>query len=291
MQALISGFTFVKSGLTLGYPIKESIESLEPLCDQVVITVGFDDPDLKTDDGTYQYLRDHFRHKKFLFQKSFWNPKMAAEGFLLAQQANCSLRECRGKYCQFLHADEVLHENELFKIHNAVIEMEKNPKIQGLLFNYKHFYGNCDTIKHSADIYRREVRLIRNHIGTKALQNIQGFKGPNDEKLLCQSVDAQIFHYGLALKNEFLKLRNDHLKKLLPKYQAHNEYEHVWGLKEFIGSHPRSMQSWIEQNKNELAPLKLPPKHHVKNLFFAASDVIENLTGIRLGEYKSYKHY
>jgi len=45
---LISGFTFIKHGLNLGYPIKESIESIEPLCDEIIINVGYDDPELNT---------------------------------------------------------------------------------------------------------------------------------------------------------------------------------------------------------------------------------------------------
>lgn len=289
MQALISGFTFVKNGLSLGYPIKESIESLEPICDQVVITVGFDDPDLKCDDGTYQYLRDNFPHKKFLFQKSFWDPDMKKEGVLLAQQTNYSLRECRGKYCQYLHADEVLHEADLSKIHNAVLDMEQDPKIQSLVFNYHHFYGNCDTVKQSADIYRREVRLIRNLIGAKALHNIQGFKGPNDEKLNCKAVDAHIYHYGWAFKQDLMKTKNKIIKELLPESQTPNQYAHVWGLKPFKGQHPQCMKSWIEKNKNELAPLELPPQHNLKNVVLAISDFIEDLTGIRPGEYKSYR--
>ena len=168
MKPLISGFTFIKHGLTLGYPIKESIESIEPLCDQIVITVGYDDPELEKDDGTYQYLRDHFPHKKFLFQKSFWDPEMKKGGLVLSQQTNYSLRECRGKYCQYIQGDEALHEDDLHLIHDAVMDMEKNPKLEGLVFNYLHFYGNVNILKHTRNIYRSEVRLIRNGLGAKS---------------------------------------------------------------------------------------------------------------------------
>ena len=39
----VSGFTFIKNGLTLGYPVLESILSIEPLCDEVIVNVGFED--------------------------------------------------------------------------------------------------------------------------------------------------------------------------------------------------------------------------------------------------------
>ena len=55
---MISGFTFIKNGLSLGYPFKESAESIAPLCDEIIIIVGFNDPDCKKDDGTYEYLQD-----------------------------------------------------------------------------------------------------------------------------------------------------------------------------------------------------------------------------------------
>ena len=37
VQRRVSGFTFIKNGLSLGYPIKESIMSIEPLCDEIII--------------------------------------------------------------------------------------------------------------------------------------------------------------------------------------------------------------------------------------------------------------
>ena len=54
MTKQISGFTFIKNGLTLGYPILESVQSIDPICDEVVINVGYDDPNLEKDDGSCQ---------------------------------------------------------------------------------------------------------------------------------------------------------------------------------------------------------------------------------------------
>lgn len=291
MQALISGFTFIRHGLTLGYPIKESIESLEPLCDQIVITVGFDDPELEKDDGTYQYLRDHFRHKKFLFQRSHWDPRMKTKGLVLSQQTNYSLRECRGKYCQYLQADEVLHEKDLQKIHDAVLEMEKNPKVQGLVYDFLHFYSSPELVRHSYPLYRREVRLIRNKVGSKSWQDGQGFRSKDEKTLLCQHSGAQIFHYGAALKEALYKEKNKTLQELYPerKLVLPEKYEHLWGLRSFKDSHPELMKDWIEKNKNELDILKQAPKHQAKNILFAAADFIEGLTGMRPCEYKNFK--
>ena len=48
----ISGFTFVRDGLRLGYPFIESIRSLLPLCDEIIVNVP------RSTDGTLQAVRD-----------------------------------------------------------------------------------------------------------------------------------------------------------------------------------------------------------------------------------------
>ncbi len=289
MEQLISGFTFIKDALTLGYPIKECLESLEPLCDQLVITVGYDDPELQKDDGTYAYLRDHFTHKKFLFQKSFWDPSMKQEGFILSQQANYSLRECRGKFCHFLHGDEILHEDDLPIIHNAVIEMDRNPKIQALVFDQLHFYSGPEILRHTQELPRRSIRLIRNKMAAKATHNIQNFVGRNEERLHCQKIAARIFHYGHCFEAGLYQKKQENLNRYFKVPKNIHSYHHSLGLKPFAGKHPAIIKSWLEKNKNSTNPLNLPPQHQLKNLLYLSGDIIENLTGMRLQEYKDYK--
>ena len=36
----VSGFSFVRNGIKLGYPIKEAIASILPICDEFVIAIG-----------------------------------------------------------------------------------------------------------------------------------------------------------------------------------------------------------------------------------------------------------
>ena len=102
-EKLISGFTFIKNGLSLGYPFKESIESIAPLCDEVVINVGFDDEDCEVDDGTYKYLLENFKDPKFIFLKSYWNPESLSKGLVLSEQTNIALEKISGKYGLYIH--------------------------------------------------------------------------------------------------------------------------------------------------------------------------------------------
>ena len=99
--------------LSLGYPFLESAKSIAPLCGEVVINVGFEDPECTQDDGTYEFLRDNLTESKYKFIKSWWDPKICSGGQILAQQTNIALQHCKGKTCQYIQGDETLHEKTL----------------------------------------------------------------------------------------------------------------------------------------------------------------------------------
>lgn len=292
MTALVSGFTFIKNGLTLGYPILESVLSIEPLCDEVIINVGFDDPDLKKDDGTHDYLRDHLTHPKYKFIKNRWDPEKTSRGLILSEQTNLALQECRGKYAQYIQGDEVIHENDLSTIHDEIIGLEQRPDIDGLIFNYLHFYGNVDIIRYTRCVYRREVRTIRNGKGIKSWLDAQGFRHADDTKIRAKLTSARIFHYGWA-RQEHVMEKKIHVMDSFYHGNSKEEksfaYQNIWGVQPFHGSHPKLMERWIKDNRNDLDLTQMKLKFHWKDTGLAVSDWIEKLTNYRLGEYKNYR--
>ncbi len=290
-QSLISGFTFIKHGLDLGYPIRESIESIEPLCDEVVVNVGFDDPELKKDDGTWEYLNDHFQHEKVRFIKSWWDPKLRKDGLILSQQTNIALNACKGRYCQYIQGDEALHEDDLSIIHNNVMEMEKDKSIDGLVFDYIHFYGNVDVQLYTRRIYRQEMRLIRNFKDIMSWKDAQGFRYKNENKIPCKKIDARVFHYGWARKEQVMATKVKAMDKLYHENPDQQDftYKRMWGLRKFNQTHPSVMEEWTSKHKNDLDIMSLPLEFKLKDLNLVVSDAWENLTGHRLGEYKNFK--
>ncbi len=296
MPKKISGFTFIKNGLTLGYPILESVLSIDPICFEVIINVGFEDVECTKDDGTYDYLKNNLKGDKYKFVKSWWDPNITKHGLILSQQTNIALSHCSGDYCQYIQGDECVHEDDLKYILDGVEQMEKNKSIDGLIFNYMHFYGNVDTYKYTRNLYRREVRLIRNHKGIKSWMDAQGFRNADDSKIRARLIPARIFHYGWARAEQVMKkkvvvfdtfyhgLDNDrHVGK------KEFEYERNWGLRKFKKTHPGVMKSWIEKNRNPIDLMALPLSWG-SNLFgLVISDTIEKLTGYRIGEYKNYR--
>ena len=287
----LSGFTFIKNGLTLGYPIKESIESIAPLCDEVIINVGFDGPGCNQDDGTWDYLTNYFTDPKYKFLKSYWDPELTSKGLILSEQTNIALAHCQGKYCQYIQGDEALHEKDYESIQNSLMLLDGNDHIDGLIFKYHHFYGSTDIVKKTRNIYRREVRLIRNGVGVKSYLDAQGFKDKNGEKLKCFEIDAHIYHYGWSRGEKLMSKKVKSFGKLYhgsDHQEDEFKFQRIWGLKLFQGTHPAVMKNWIESNKDDLNIMSLPMRLEWKNIGLAISDFIESLTGYRIGEYKNF---
>ena len=288
----ISGFTFIKNGISLGYPIAESIQCLEPLCDEIIINIGFDDPELKNDDGTEAYLKKTFTGSKFKFLKSWWDPALTSQGLILSQQTNIALKECQGDICQYIQGDECIHEDDYEKIKQGYLDLHENPVQDGLVFSYIHFYGNVDAYLHTRRIYKREVRAIKNRPEIYSHLDAQGFRLQGDKKLKCTQIDAKIFHYGWARAEKVMARKIKVMDKLYHgKDFEKNDYfgyKKIWGIKKFQYTHPQVMHEWIESNRNQLDIHSLPLDFQLKDTSLAVSDFIEFITGYRVGEYKNF---
>lgn len=291
MSKYISGITFIKNGLSLGYPIKESVLSIDPICDEVIINVGFDNQSLTGDDGTWEYLNDHFKGPKYKFLKSWWDPSKKKDGLILSEQTNIALKAATGKYLQYIQGDEAIHENDLEKIIKKAQYMDTHPEIDGLVFNYCHFYGNVNVEKFSKNVYKREVRLIRNGGNIFSWKDAQGFRKNNDEKLKCISTDATIYHYGWARKESVMNKKVQSFNTLYHGDNTKSEkfnYVRFWGLRPFTKTHPKVMSEWIAEHKNDIDIMSLPLTVSMDDARLIIADTIEKLTGYRMGEYKNF---
>lgn len=292
-MATVSGFTFIKNGITLGYPILESVLSIAPLCDEVIINVGFDDPSLTGDDGTYDYLKSHLSDSKFKILKSWWDPAIKESGNILSVQTNIALDACTGDYCQYIQGDECIHEDDLTFIKDGILAMENNKNIDGLIFNYLHFYGNVDTYKYIRSMYRREVRLIRNHLGIKSWKDAQGFRTKNNKKITARLIKARVFHYGWARAEKVMAKKVVAFDRFYhgDKRDSQDEFKYArdFGLRKFMQTHPKVMGEWILKNKNPIDLMNLPLNWNKNIIGLWIAEKIEMATGVRIGEYKNYK--
>jgi len=283
----ISGFSFVRNAVKFDYPFLESISSLLPICDELVIAVG------RSDDGTLERIRK-IGSPKIAIIETVWDDALRTGGRVLAQQTNVALDRVTGDWAFYLQADEVLHEAELPIIREAMIRYQTDTQVEGLLFNYKHFYGSYDYVGASRQWYRREIRIVRTGIGVRSWGDAQGFR-IDGRKLRVKAVEALIYHYGwvkspvtqMAKQRSFNRLwHSDRWVEEKLGQSGSFDYDVGTKLERFRGSHPAVMRDRIKSADWEF---EYDPSRVKASFKDGLLEWIESKTGVRIGEYKNYK--
>lgn len=286
----LSGFTVIRNARLMGYPILESIKSLLPIVDELVVGLG------QSDDDTRSMLESLNDPKVKIFD-SFWDTGKTKGGLILSEKTNEALAKCENEWCFYLQADEVLHESDLPAIKAAVAHANSRPEIDGLLFDYLHFYGSYSTIATSRRWYRKEVRIVRKSSGVQSHNDAQGFRVPGPSGPLKPRVipsGARIFHYGWVKPPKMMGQKS----KLLNRWWHGNkrdhefdnfEYARQYGLRPFTDTHPAIMTDLVRSQDWKFDPMLNLSEWSLKDLNLFASDVLERITGHRIGEYKPYR--
>ena len=286
----ISGFTFVKNAKEFGLPVVESIKSLLPLVDEYIVNVG--QPDL---DKTENLIRS-IRNKKIKIIRSEWNSNYTEKMRLFAVQTNIAMYNCSGDWLFYLQADEVIHENDYTKILNAIREVNKDKRIEGLLFRFFHFWANGNFILDSFVHYQREVRVIRNFLGISSYKDAQGFR-VDGHKLHVKNSGASIYHYGYTLNPEQAEKKaryNSYLYRKDKNYKeipdAKNFYYKVnpYFIRPFKGTHPQVMKKRLSYMFNDFNPKLCKSPISFKQFKRNIQTFIYRITGIKIGEYRNF---
>jgi hypothetical protein len=285
----VSGFTIARNVVKADYPIKEAVFSILPLCDEMIIAVG------KSDDDTLAYIQT-FNSPKIKIIETVWDDNLREGGKVLAVETNKAMDAINpnADWCFYIQADECLHEQYLPTLKAQMLKYQNDSNVDGLLFNYTHFYGSYDYVADSRHWYRKEIRIIKNNLKIRSYKDAQGFR-LNNSKLKVKETDATIFHYGWVKhpKQQLEKLKQArklwHSDEFIEKeYADVDEYDFstVDSLSLFKGTHPEVIKERIQQ-KN----WKFEYDIKIKNLGFKKSILylIEKLTGWRVGENKNYK--
>jgi hypothetical protein len=288
-QMSVSGFTFVRDGIRLGYPFRESIRSLLPLCDEVVVNVGIGE------DGTLEAVRElAAADDRLRIVESRWDPELRSGGHILAQQTNIALDACRHDVALYLQADEVLHEDDTPTILAGFAAMAHDARIEGLLLWYRHFYGSYHTIGTGRRWYRREVRAVRRSSGVRSWKDAQGFR-IDGRKLRVLEVPAHVHHYGWVRPPALMRERKVDFEqwwsadKAVPVVVPDDwDYDPRIRVRPFAGRHPEVMADWIGRQDWPFEPdpriwpwLRSQPRE-------AVSAAFERWTGWRPGEYRNF---
>lgn len=267
----------------------EAITSILPLCDEVVVAVG------DSEDDTLELI-SHIASEKIKIIRTTWDDTLRKGGRVLADETMKALNATRpdADWCFYIQGDEVVHEKSYDAIKTAMELYQSNQRIQGLLFDYLHFYGSYDYVANSRKWYRNEVRIIRRNQNIYSFRDAQGFQC-NGRPLYVKKIDAAIHHYGWVKPPDKQQLKQQQFHKMWHddnwvaqniKQQEAFDYSQIDSLAKFHGPHPLVMQARINAKnwtfEHDIAYRKLSPKL----LFY---EWVERHFNWRIGEYRNYR--
>jgi glycosyltransferase involved in cell wall biosynthesis len=281
----VSCFTFLRNAEILGYPFIESILSALPLCDEFIINIG------PSEDNTLELVRG-IGDPKIRIVESCWNEKMQVKGYVYGQQKNIAHFNCTGDWAFYLEGDEVLHEDDIPLIRAAMEKHLPDEKVEALVFDYFHFYGNHQTVAWSPGWYRRAPRIIRNSLrsyspdGLFFLVLASNKRGRYPRAVLA---GATIYHYGWVRSEEEMNRKSEKVERYWSKVPKRIDYSQIDQavLRRFEGTHPAVMSRWLPKETSSLfqaAPGHILTNREKKHRFLAK---LERLFGLEF----SKKHY
>jgi hypothetical protein len=289
---MISGFTFIKNAVHNDYPAMEAIHSILPLVDEFIILAG------DSEDGTLDYIQS-FMHPKIKLHHSVWDKSLITGGAVLAVETNKAFQLINPKstWAFYIQCDEVLHEKYYDNIITACEKHKNNVAVQGLLFDYKHFYGTYNYVGDSRRWYNQEIRIIRNDKKIYSYQDAQGFRFDENKKLNVKHANAQMYHYGWVKSPRKMQVKLEDASKYWAgkQYQGLNlnsgeekvfNYNDFDSLEKFKESHPKIMLPRIAQTNWDFEFDTSQKKLSFKDRLLYT---IEKTTGKRLFDYKNYK--
>lgn len=285
----VSGFTFIRNAQKFDYPIVEAIRSILPLCDEVVVAVG------NSEDDTRQLVANI--DPKVRIIDTVWDDSLREGGRVLAVETDKALAAISpdADWAFYIQGDETIHEKYLPVVRQAMEQYKNKPEVEGLLFNYLHFYGSYRYVGDSRRWYRREIRVIRPTGNVVAYRDAQGFRKINNQKLHVKLIDAFIYHYGWVKPPEkqraklqnFGRFWNDDSRMAHIRQRADEfDYSGIDALALFEGTHPAVMQARVDRMNWQFNFDIRQKKYSFKNRILMA---IQKWTGWRIGEYRNYK--
>ncbi|MEZ4945385.1 MAG: glycosyltransferase family 2 protein [Cyclobacteriaceae bacterium] len=286
----VSGFTFVRNAVQYDYPVVEAITSILPLCDEFIVALG------NSEDSTRELIQS-INSPKIKIIDTVWDDALREGGQTFAIETNKAFESISfdADWAFYIQADEVVHEKYHENIRQAMNKYKDDKRVEGLLFNYIHFYGSYDYLGDAYRWYRREVRIIKNDKSIASYKDAQGFRKKPNIKINAKLIDAYIYHYGWVRDPRKMQGKrrsfnhfyfdDEWIEKNVGEAESF-DYSEIDALRKFDGTHPKVMQPRIEAMNwkfdHDISRNNLKPKDRLKR-------IIERWTGWRMGEFRNYK--
>jgi hypothetical protein len=285
----VVGFTFIRNAIRYDYPIQEAILSILPLCDIVIVAVG------ASEDGTRELI-EQLAPGKIKILDTVWDDTLREGGQVLAMETNKALQAVEAEQADwafYIQGDEVLHEQYIPKIRQAMEINWNKAEVDGLLFNYEHFYGSYDFVGDSPKWYGQEIRVIKTGHQIYSYKDAQGFRKGNNEKLRVVKIPASIYHYGWVKDPRAMQQKQLNFNKYWHSDEWVIEnigqeeiflYSDDIPLRKFSGTHPSVMQERIQH-------LKWKFEYYPDKIKVSIKDKIKIIVKKYLGWDLGYKNY
>jgi hypothetical protein len=286
----ISGFSFARNAVELDYPLREALQSLLPVVDEVVVAVApgspgddtrgvvesIDDPRVRILDAEWDATRQHLAYSDL---------------------TNVALAACTGDWCLYLQADEVLHEDDAPTLRARCEELRDDSRVEGLLFDYLHFFGDYRHVQRGQGWYAREIRVVRNRIGVRSVRDAQSFRRDGQRRLTVARAHARIFHYGWVRHPSRMRAKTEafwaHRGLPAPRTSEAADVAFDYGplgrLPRWKGSHPSVMADRIATMDWQDALRESDPPgvvrrviHKDERLLYRSLTALSRVTGIDL---------
>jgi hypothetical protein len=311
----ISGFTMGKNARKLYYPMKQAVMSILPIVDEFIVVLG----DSSDDDTTREEIIS-IGSPKIKIIDTVWDIEKYPRGMEHAHQTDIAKQHCKGDWLFYLQSDEVIHEDDLPVIRQRCQDLLGDKRIEGLLFDYIHFWGDYNHYQNGHCWYLSEIRIARNDPEIHSWESAQSFRRipnfdgisyrqqENTYKLKVAKANARVFHYGWVRPPELMNSKLKHFNinhkgiKLVSQlekkhhYEGNFDYGNLNRTKKYKGSHPRVMKEWMDQfnwadklrfqGGRSITPNKIK---HDQPRYIILSWIEKNLlAGKRIGEFKNY---
>lgn len=254
----LGGSLFIHNGLKYDFCLKESIESLIELCDEVVVL------DAESDDGTLDFLQtlEKSNPKLKVYDHGKWE---CAEHYdrlpILANQAKELLNS---EWHFMLQADEVIHEDSFPYIHRAISFSEKNDIVSvychrvNMFKTFNHYISFDSPSKPCGDKLIRLAKTEMNAFGdAESLERGAKFDSSflpyilifhygfirKPKEGLCKAIDMQSW-FGYGVDKRLLKMQEE------DGIYKPNEFLGEMKLDEIVWEHPKIAQKWVNERRH-----------------------------------------
>jgi len=284
----ISGFSFARDAIELDYPLREALLSVLPVVDELVVVVAPGSPQDDTR-GLVEAIGD----PRIRILDAEWDE--GRRHLAYSDLTNLALEACTGDWCLYVQADEVLHEGDAVGLRARCGALVDDHRVEGLLFDYLHFFGDYRHVQRGQGWYAREIRVVRNRVGIRSVRDAQSFRKPGQRRLTVAHSHARMFHYGWVRHPARMRAKQEafwaHRGRVAPSFAARGrdafDYGPLGRLPRWEGSHPSVMaermaaMDWQESLRESDPPgVVRSTTHKDERLLYRSLTALSRLTGV-----------